>query len=82
MTTTDKVAPPTVAPLPSEEAQVYPVIALPPVAGATQLTVSASAAVVTVGAAGVAGTVVAVIEADAEDASEIPTEFVAVTVKV
>ena len=61
---------------------MYPVIALPPVAGATQVTVSARAAVVTVGAAGVAGTVVAVIELDALEASEVPTEFVAVTVKV
>ena len=68
--------------LPSEEAHVYPVIVLPPFAGATQVTVSVTAAVVTVGAAGVAGTVVAVIALDALDASEVPTEFVAVAVKV
>ena len=43
-------------------------IADPPVAGATQETVSLSAAVVTVGAAGVAGTVVAVIELEADEA--------------
>ena len=61
---------------------MYPVIVLPPVAGATQVTVSARAAVDTVGAAGVAGTVVAVIELEAVDASEVPTAFVAVTVKV
>ena len=66
----------------SEEAHVYPVIVLPPVAGATQVTVSLRADVVTVGAAGVPGIVVAVIELDALEASEVPTAFVAVTVKV
>ena len=70
------------APLLSEDAQVYPVIADPPVAGATQETVSLSAAVVTVGAAGVAGTVVAVIELEADEAAEVPEALVAVTVNV
>lgn len=73
---------PTVAPLASDDAQVYPVIALPPFAGADQETVSASAAVVTVGAEGVAGTVVAVIEAEADEGLEVPDAFVPVTVKV
>ena len=61
---------------------MYPVIADPPVAGAVQETVSASAAVVTVGADGVAGTVVTVTAADAEEAADVPAALVAVTVKV
>ncbi len=66
----------------SDDAHVYPEIALPPVAGAVQETVSASAAVDTVGAAGVAGTVVAVIEFEADEARELPDAFVATTVNV
>jgi hypothetical protein len=61
---------------------VYPVIAEPPFAGAVQETASESAEVVTVGADIVAGTVVAVIEAEASEASEVPDAFVAVTVNV
>jgi hypothetical protein len=38
--------------------------------------------VVTVGAEGVAGTVVAVIDAEADDAADVPAAFVAVAVNV
>jgi hypothetical protein len=38
--------------------------------------------VVTVGAEGVAGTVVAVIDAEAADAADVPAAFVAVAVNV
>ena len=82
VTATLVVPDPTVAPLASDDAQVYPVIAEPPVAGAVQETASERAEVVTVGALGVAGTVVAVIEAEALEASEVPDAFVAVTVNV
>ena len=68
--------------MPSDDAQVYPVIVLPPVAGADQETVSASAAVVTVGAAGVAGTVVAVIELEADESSDEPDKLFPLTVNV
>lgn len=61
---------------------MYPVIADPPFAGAVQETASFNADVVTVGAVGVAGTVVAVMELDAEEASEVPDAFVAVIVNV
>jgi len=68
----------------SSDAQVYPVIALPPVAGATQVTMSVAVCEteVIVGAAGVAGTVVTVTELDAADAEDVPIAFVAVTVAV
>jgi hypothetical protein len=68
----------------SEDVQVYPVIVLPPVAGAVQVTTSVAVfnTEATVGAAGVAGTVVAVIDEEALDAADVPKEFVAVTVKV
>jgi len=68
----------------SLDAQVYPVIALPPVAGATQVTISVAVCEteVIVGAAGVAGTVVTVTELDAADAEDVPIAFVAVTVAV
>ena len=69
-------------PFPSEDAQVYPVIAFPPFAGAVQETVSSLTPAVAVGADGVAGTVVAVTEEDADDAAEVPAAFVAVTVNV
>jgi hypothetical protein len=54
------------------------VIAVPPVAGATQLTVSWLTCGVAVGADGVAGTVVTatVVVSEAED---VPVAFVAVT---
>ena len=72
------------APLLSEDAQVYPVIADPPFAGATQLTVSARAAVVTVGGAGFAGTEVAVtiVAGLAELFKPFPLALVARIVKV
>ena len=57
-------------------------IADPPFAGAVQLTVSKSTAVVAVGADGVAGTVVIAIAVEAEEAAEVPAAFVAVTVNV
>ena len=62
--------------------QEYPVIAFPPVAGADHETVSWFATVLAaVGAAGVAGTVVAVTVVVA-DAAEVPAAFVAVTLTV
>ena len=71
----------------SEEFQVYSVIALPPVAGADQVTVSLPVVtpVVTVetpGFAGAAGTVVIGTPSDAADAADVPEAFVAVTVPV
>ena len=66
----------------SDDAQVYPVIVLPPVAGAVQEIVSASAAVDTLGAEGVAGTVVAVIEAEADESSDEPDKLFPLTVNV
>ena len=59
-------------------------IADPPLAGATQLTVSARAAVVTVGAAGFAGTEVAVTTTPglAELERLVPLALVAAIVKV
>jgi hypothetical protein len=58
------------------------VIALPPFAGAVQETESESTPAVAVGAEGVAGTVVIVTAADADDAAEVPAALVALTVKV
>ena len=67
---------------PSLHSQKYVLSAFPPVAGADQVTVSWSATVlVAVGAAGVAGTVVAVTVVVA-DAAEVPAAFVAVTLMV
>lgn len=57
-------------------------IADPPFAGAVHETVSKLTAVEAVGAEGVAGTVVIVTAADAEDAAEVPAALVAVTVNV
>ena len=57
-------------------------IADPPFAGAVQETVSKFTAVVAVGADGVAGTVVIVTAAEAEDAAEVPAAFDARTVNV
>ena len=67
---------------PSEDAQVYRVIALPPFTGAVQVTVSWLTPAVAVGAAGVAGTVVTVTASDGSDATDVPAAFVAVTVNV
>ena len=67
---------------PSEDVQVYVVIADPPLFGAVQDTVSLSTPAVAVGAAIVAGTVVTVTAEDAEDAAEVPAALVAVTVNV
>ena len=61
---------------------MYPVIAEPPFAGAVQFTVSWFTPAVAVGADGVAGTVVTVIESEASDATEVPEALLAVTVKV
>ena len=65
----------------SEDAQVYPLIAFPPVAGATHVTTSLSTPAVAVGAAGLAGTVVAVIDEDVVPAED-PAAFVPTTVNV
>jgi hypothetical protein len=77
---------------PSEDVQVYCVIALPPFAGAVQETTSCVAPAVfvgddgvgleTVGADIVAGTVVIVTELDAADAADCPEALLALTVKV
>ena len=63
---------------------MYPVIADPPVAGAVQDTVSDAklAFVAAEGAPGVAGTVVTVTAAEAEEACDVPAALVAVTVNV
>ena len=63
---------------------MYPEIALPPVAGGVQETVSDAklAFVDADGAPGVAGTVVTVTAADAADACDVPAALVAVTVNV
>ena len=89
---TEADVPPIVAPLPSEDDQVYEVIADPPFAGADQemlsVVVPATLAAAdgvgddTDGAPGVAGTVVTVIEPEAADAAEVPAALVAVTVIV
>lgn len=76
------LVPDKVLPFPSEDAQVYEVIADPPFAGAVQEIVSWSTAVVAVGAPGVAGTVVINTPVEAEDAADVPAAFVAVTVYV
>jgi hypothetical protein len=55
---------------------------LPPVDGAVQDSVSESTPAVAVGVPIVAGTVVAVIAVEAEDAEEVPDALVAVTVNV
>ena len=66
----------------SEEAQVYPVIADPPFAGAVHETVSWSTPAVAVGADGVAGTVVTGTAEEASEAAEVPAALLAVTVNV
>jgi hypothetical protein len=55
---------------------------LPPLDGAVQDNVSESTPAVAVGVPIVAGTVVAVIAVEAEDALEVPDVLVAVTVNV
>ena len=55
---------------------------MPPVAGAVQETASLNAEVVTVGAEGVAGTVVAVIELEADESSDEPDKLFPLTVNV
>jgi hypothetical protein len=74
--------PPIAFVFPSDDAQIYPVIALPPFAGAVQETVSWSTPAVAVGADGVAGTVDAVILLDADEDKLDPIAFIAVTVNV
>ena len=67
---------------PSEDVQLYEVIADPPLFGAVHDTESLSTPAVAVGAAIVAGFVVTVTAAEAEDAAEVPAALVAVTVNV
>jgi hypothetical protein len=54
----------------------------PPLAGAVQETTSWLTPAVAVGGDIVAGTVVALIELDADEAADVPEALVAVTVKV
>jgi hypothetical protein len=62
---------------------LYPEIALPPVAGAVHVTLSIRAdGEVAVAIVTALGTVVAVIEADAVDAADVPAALVAVAVNV
>ncbi len=61
---------------------MYPVIALPPLAGAENATVICAFPAATVGAAGALGTVLGTAAADAGDATPEPFAFVAVTVHV
>jgi hypothetical protein len=68
--------------VPSEPVTVKLVMALPPVAGAVKAIEFWSTPAVGVGAAIVAGTVVAVIDDEAADAAEVPAALVAVTVNV
>ena len=89
---TEADVPPIVAPLPSEDDQVYEVIADPPFAGADQEMLSVFVPAVlgeadgvgddTDKPVGVAGTVVTVTEAEADDAGDIPAALVALTVNV
>jgi hypothetical protein len=58
------------------------VIALPPVAGATNATEIEVLPLVSVAAAGAVGTVAGTAVAEADDASESPTAFVATTAHV
>ena len=57
-------------------------IALPPLAGADQLTVAEPLPATAVGAAGAAGTPAGVTTFDATDAAPVPTTLVAATAKV
>ena len=57
-------------------------IALPPLAGTTNDTVTCAFSAATVGAAGALGTVLGITAADAGDGSLVPSAFVAVTVQV
>jgi hypothetical protein len=67
----------------TDDVTVKEEIAAPPVAGAVKATETAPEPVlVAVGALIVAGTVVEVIDPDAEDAVEVPFALVAVTVNV
>ncbi len=70
---------------PTNGVTTYPVIGLPPFAGATQLTVADPSPATAVGAAGAAGTVAAatgVTTFDAADDGPVPTAFVAATLNV
>lgn len=80
------VAPPPGVPpeafvFPSDDAQIYPEIAFPPVAGAVHETVSESTPAVAVGADGVAGTVVASVDEDVVPL-DVPPKLTVLTVKV
>jgi hypothetical protein len=65
-----------------DEVAVNVVTALPPFAPAVNVTVAEALPAVADPIVGAWGIVVAVIEFEAEDAEEVPAEFVAVTVKV
>ena len=80
MTAIGEDAPVPVAP--EEEVTVYPVIAEPPVAPAVNATEVDGLLQVPVTLVGAAGTVVAVTDADALEADEVPLAFVAVIVYV
>jgi hypothetical protein len=74
---------PTVTGLPTDGVTVYPVIAEPPFeAGATQETVTELIPATAVTFVGEPGTVAGVTADEAEDAGELPIEFVATTVNV
>jgi hypothetical protein len=68
---------------PGDEVTVYPVIAEPPVSvGAVHETTTEALPRVPLTAVGEPGTVAGVTEAEAVEELEVPTSFVAVTVKV
>jgi hypothetical protein len=67
---------------PGDEVAVYVDTAAPPVAPAVYVTVALALPAVAVPIVGACGTVVAVMLLDAEEAVDVPTAFVAVTVNV
>jgi hypothetical protein len=69
--------------LPGLEVTVYPVITLPPVVpGAENETLADDTPAVAITPVGEPGTVAGVTDAEATEATELPTAFVATTVKV
>ena len=67
---------------PGDDVTVYEVIAEPPVAGAVQLTVACSFPRVAETDVGASGVVAGVTGSDGEEGAELPTPFLANTVKV
>ena len=68
---------------PGLDVTVYPVIELPPVVpGAVNATLAEALPAVALTPVGAPGTVAGVTEEEAEDGTELPTEFVDTTVKV